>query len=341
MPAVLRSIAALTEHRDRDLLDREVLKLLAHNVPVRDLRLYGCVGDSPAQRLRLQAEARDGGPVREGQSRWTPLDRLPLMVNMPAHGLAHQSGRPVIRRNVGVYPVIADRRCCALVELAGPEALSAEQQDVVCELLRIYGNHLGLLQYGQIDTLTGLLNRKTFDSEFRGREDVQASEVQVSPADAERRADEQQLPRWLGVLDIDHFKKVNDGFGHLIGDEMLLLVAQLLRTTFRHSDHLYRFGGEEFVVLLRAEDRRGARIAFERFRRRMADYRFPQVGQATVSIGFTQLLALDSPAGAFARADHAVYHAKEHGRNQVHCHEDLVETGAVEVHEHVGEIELF
>ena len=341
MPAVLRSIAALTEHRDRDLLDREVLKLLADSVPVRDLRLYGCVGDSPAQRLRLQAEARDGGPVQEGQSRWTPLDRLPLMVNMPAHGLAHQSGRPVIRRNVGVYPVIADRRCCALVELAGPEALSPEQQDVVCDLLRIYGNHLGLLQYGQIDTLTGLLNRKTFDSEFRGREDVQASEVQVSPADAERRADEQQLPRWLGVLDIDHFKKVNDGFGHLIGDEMLLLVAQLLRTTFRHSDHLYRFGGEEFVVLMRSASADAAALAFERLRSNVERFVFPRVGRITVSVGFTQVRPDDTPASAFERADRAVYHAKQSGRNRVTSHAALVADGTLSEAAPTGDVELF
>ena len=91
----------------------------------------------------------------------------------------------------------------------------------------------------------------------------------------ERRANT-KTGYWLGVVDIDHFKRVNDGFGHLIGDEVLVLVARIMRQSFRHYDRLYRFGGEEFVVLLRGGDEEDAKAAFERFRTNVESYLFPR-----------------------------------------------------------------
>lgn len=126
---------------------------------------------------------------------------------------------------------------------------------------------------------------------------------------------------WLGVIDIDHFKRVNDGFGHLIGDEVLLLVARIMRSSFRHDDRLYRFGGEEFVVLLRAQSEDAALSVFERFRCNVQAYQFPQVGTITISLGCTRVRDNDTPAAAFERADKVVYMAKDQGRNQVRCYE--------------------
>jgi GGDEF domain-containing protein len=123
----------------------------------------------------------------------------------------------------------------------------------VGSILRVYRNFQGLLDYSERDTLTGLLNRKTFDERFPAHRHPPA------PPDAARRAPTAAAARgrcpavryWLGVIDIDHFKRVNDGFGHLIGDEVLLLLSRLMRSSFRFHDHLYRFGGEEFVALMR------------------------------------------------------------------------------------------
>jgi diguanylate cyclase (GGDEF)-like protein len=104
---------------------------------------------------------------------------------------------------------------------------------------------------------------------------------------------------------------------------VLLLVAQLMRQTFRHGDRVYRFGGEEFVVLLRCPYVQSARAAFERLRLRISDHDFPQVGQLTVSIGYTAVDADDTPDAAFERADLAVYEAKHIGRNRTVAHADL------------------
>ncbi len=131
------------------------------------------------------------------------------------------------------------------------------------------------------------------------------------------------------VLDIDHFKRVNDTYGHLIGDEVLLLVARLMRSCFRYSDQLYRFGGEEFVILMRCDGDADALRVLERLRGIFESHRFPQVGHITVSIGVTQVFHNDIPSEAFGRADEAVYHAKSHGRNQVQSYQQLVAQGAL------------
>jgi diguanylate cyclase (GGDEF)-like protein len=132
---------------------------------------------------------------------------------------------------------------------------------------------------------------------------------------------------WLAVIDIDHFKRVNDNFGHLIGDEVLLLMAGLMRTNFRFHDQIYRFGGEEFVVLMRCADHTDAAAALERFRHKVEEFAFPQVGTITASVGFSALRADDTPGTAFDRADKAVYYAKAHGRNQVCSYSVLVQAG--------------
>jgi diguanylate cyclase (GGDEF)-like protein len=197
--------------------------------------------------------------------------------------------------------------------------------DLVEGILLTYNNLLGLLDYGEKDALTELLNRKTFDGAFfKATAEQHGDEL---PDGGERRHPHPDAGVWLAVLDIDHFKRVNDTYGHLIGDEVLLLLARLMRSSFRFHDQLYRFGGEEFVVLMRCDSVEHAHAALERLRERVQAYAFPQVGTITVSIGFSVLLPHDTPSGAFGRADKAVYHAKEHGRNQVCSYQALVAAG--------------
>ena len=133
----------------------------------------------------------------------------------------------------------------------------------------------------------------------------------------------------------------SDLFGHLIGDEVLLLLSRIMRGCFRFSDQLYRFGGEEFVVLLLCSDEADAAAALERFRKVVGEYPFPQAGTITVSVGFTAIEVGDTPAAAFERADRAVYHAKHNGRNQVRNHAELVRQGVIEDDKRVSDVELF
>jgi diguanylate cyclase (GGDEF)-like protein len=342
MPDLLGSVVSLTGFRDRDLIDTTMVSTLFDWLDPVAVSLYRSVGDTACARLLLQAGRRRGRAALRGDPPWTPLEALPAAHDWPAHHGALTSGEPVLgvptQRSddrgspalLNVFPVSIGLQRFGVVEVVSETRLGDEQCRLVTGLLQVYGNHIGLLDYSEHDMLTGLLNRKTFDAQFAKGLGATA-----------RTSEGADCARWLGVIDIDHFKRVNDEFGHLIGDEVLLLVARILRGAFRHGDRLYRFGGEEFVVVLRAEERAHASLAFERFRSRMEAFRFPQVGPVTASIGFTRLRPLDIAAGAFERADRTVYHAKQSGRNRVCCHEALVESGALGDAEKSGEIELF
>ena len=204
------------------------------------------------------------------------------------------------------------------------------QQSVIDHLqglLRIYANYGALLDDNEHDSLTGLLNRKTFDRRFAELVGSVDADSDSQPAlGAERRGVPATAAHWLGVIDIDHFKQVNDQFGHVYGDEVLILLANILKSAFRQQDRVYRFGGEEFVVLLRAASLEHARGAFERVRAQVADHAFPQINRITISAGFVSI-SPDTPVTILGHADQALYFAKENGRNQVCYYDELVRSG--------------
>ena len=203
-------------------------------------------------------------------------------------------------------------------------------------VLEFYTNFLSLLDDNERDTLTGLLNRKTFDMRIGKILSTIRSEVN-------RATDKAITVNFcLAALDIDHFKKINDTVGHVHGDEVLLLFSNLMKTSFRDNDLLFRFGGEEFVILLANADMARARIALERFRSAVANKKFPQIGQVTVSIGVASIASNEMPRTTIDRADQALYFAKHNGRNQVRVYEELVKAGLLKAQNiKPGEIELF
>ena len=142
-------------------------------------------------------------------------------------------------------------------------------------------------------------------------------------------------------IDIDRFKSINDSYGHLFGDEVLLLVSQLMKRCFRGADQLFRFGGEEFVVLLDRASDAGAQIVLERLRATIEEYPFPQVGHVTISVGYTQVARHDVSTTCVERADAALYYAKSHGRNNVRNCEALVASGDIAAKSKDSDVELF
>ena len=125
------------------------------------------------------------------------------------------------------------------------------------------------------------------------------------------------------VLDLDHFKKINDTLGHLGGDEVLRALGGIVRATLREGDTAYRYGGEEFVVLLPHTDLRGALRAAERLVAAVAGSTIHAGSRnigVTVSAGVACLGDADRDGSAFlARADSALYTAKNSGRNRAHA----------------------
>jgi len=163
-----------------------------------------------------------------------------------------------------------------------------------------------LHQMAQTDALTGLLNRRAFEEIVR-----------------------RELPRsgrhgrsvGLLLIDVDHFKRVNDSMGHLAGDEVLRRISGVLRESTRVSDVLARYGGEEFVVLLRDAGLDESSATAERIRSEIASLsNLPGDLSLTASIGVAIGNASESAAGFLLRSDEALYRAKRGGRNLVSIH---------------------
>jgi len=200
---------------------------------------------------------------------------------------------------------------------ASPDRLQVMEMRIEIERSRIENSRLRRLQaserrersrFEQLaseDPLTGLLNRRGFE--------VQA---------------EQLLPEWVRLetplcalmIDIDHFKSINDSWGHEVGDKVLRQVAALLKSGCRQHDLVARWGGEEFVVLLRGRDGEGGREVAERLRQLVANWEWARVQEglvATISIGVAARIEETALPGLIGRADEKLYLAKKAGRNIV------------------------
>lgn len=151
------------------------------------------------------------------------------------------------------------------------------------------------------DALTGLFNRHMFGQLFT-REMAQKKRYKA--------------PLSVILFDIDHFKKINDSFGHLAGDEVLKKVAAIAQEKVRLSDVAARWGGEEFVVLLPHTPLEGARITAEKIRTAIEATDFIQPGRVTASFGIAECLEDEEQEPLFDRADKALYRAKADGRNR-------------------------
>jgi diguanylate cyclase (GGDEF)-like protein len=179
-------------------------------------------------------------------------------------------------------------------------------------LVRRYMVHPMLLAQSRIDTKTGLLNAATWEKEA-------ATEV--------TRAVRTGTPLAVALIDIDHFKVVNDTYGHLAGDHVLRALSDALRGQLRSYDLAGRFGGEEFILLLPQAPEAAARNVAERLRTHIADMEIPADGdpncpvvvRITISVGVAALDGVSRElTDLMAAADAALYYAKEAGRNRTH-----------------------
>lgn len=245
-----------------------------------------------------------------------------------------------------VFPVIRLDKPIYMIDITLSDEFSGDKRVSLMGLIEYFANHIALLDYGEADTLTGLASRKTFDKhlfELLGQAATDEAISEKKPgAPMRRRGSAATASHWLAVCDIDNFKLVNDNFGHLIGDEVLIMLAQVMQGSLRFDDQLFRFGGEEFIALLQPTTSEHAMTVLQRFRNDVEKQVFSRVGHVTVSIGFSRLLPNDTPTDVIDRADEALYYAKQHGRNRVESYETLISEGLLAVKDVVkGEVELF
>ena len=229
----------------------------------------------------------------------------------------HVHGSPeVLRLSAAVRSLLrrvgtaeADAR---LVEAEASSAVHAAEDRV-----RRLGADLHAMQVlADTDALTGLLNRRAF---------------LPLASDAMSYFKRYRRPICILMVDIDHFKRVNDLYGHAAGDEVIRQVGRILSDAIRTTDKVARFGGEEFVVLLRETDLKGAAIFADRIRQTVAETVFEPEGpclRATISIGLAEAEFTDGDVDhTIERADRALYAAKSGGRNCVRAFEATTSVG--------------
>ncbi|MCD9005574.1 GGDEF domain-containing protein [Luteimonas sp. XNQY3] len=234
-----------------------------------------------------------------------------LAVQQPVQPSA---GGPVVAMEALVpFQVRAPGWGVLLLRRAGGEGFTTDEMSVIGELVRVLQLHVDqaaaavkLRRSAEMDALTGTMNRRTIDIW-----------IERIFAGAQRSGQ----PVSVLFIDLDHFKSVNDRFGHGCGDECLRAVATALRSVLVDADMFGRYGGEEFVAVLPGRDGAEARAVGERMRAAVENCEVRHEGQRvrlTVSIGIaTRQRGEDSPTAAIARADKALYAAKRQGRNCV------------------------
>lgn len=226
--------------------------------------------------------------------------------------------------NRRVYPIIDRNHVDYLLSITG-HSFTLANTIITEKIIALFNNQMVLINARDHDHLTGLLNRQAFN--------------RLIPAIY--KGGNKPNYSYVGMLDIDHFKYINDGFGHVIGDEILLLISQHLQSNFRPDDIVVRYGGEEFLVLLKEADIEDAYTIFERCRSYIEKYTFPQVGKVTISIGYCRFDLRENLLTQIQKADKALYFSKENGRNLVSSYEILtIDKKMDQVTEHTGNIIL-
>jgi diguanylate cyclase (GGDEF)-like protein len=348
MDPFLKHVVEITTHRDHTLLDISVISALRELANLNSVRLLDILSLHDQIFLRQKAWTQNGIILSGDEESGTEQALEPLAAfaeladaiaqrRILAQGLSGDGTAHFLW-----LPVWLNDKPISCLELRSNAPFSSQTCSMAEGILSVYRNFQGLLDYSERDSLTGLFNRKTFDEKFTKIASLaDARQSAEAPAgEVERRMQKSVKDQWLAVVDIDHFKKVNDEYGHLYGDEVLILLSNILKSSFRSRDRIFRFGGEEFVIMLRSITQQNAYAVFERFRECVEAYPFPQVGRVTVSLGFVRISG-DTPVVILGRADQALYYAKSNGRNRVCFYDDLVTKGLLQPENTSSAVEFF
>lgn len=247
-------------------------------------------------------------PVGKIEKVMSKLAEGDLWVEIPGTELKNEVGR--MARAIGVFKDTAQRLQESNDELAvtvseltdSQQRIEAQAADLagMAEALEFERERVEKLSI--TDRLTGLNNRQKLDQ-------VLADEVD--------RAARYSHSLSLILFDVDHFKSVNDTHGHLVGDDVLIKMAEITAETVRSVDIAGRWGGEEFVVICPETGEEGAAEVAEKLRKAIEATDFPVIGTKTASFGIAEYKKGESIEAAMHRADQALYSAKQQGRNRV------------------------
>ena len=319
----LDAVVSLAEPRDVTGLNGAFLSILKEHIPQRAVAVYEIANDFCVHTVDSQNDCSTLKEIirtQEDNSTVT-LDfndadvQQCITEKSPVTGLSAHTG---MERSIFPIPGLSSPLGLLIIEGRVDDSC----KNFLDPLLRIYSSHAFILNRNEHDSLTGLFNRHVMENKL--------NQIYQCQASGKRKNDEHGQTWCIGLLDIDYFKMINDQYGHLFGDEVLVIFSRLLQRSFREDDMLFRYGGEEFLVALKNVDLEKAKLTLNRFREQVEKTAFSKVKQVTVSIGFTNLDTSQSLQTVIERADRALYYSKYQGRNQTSCYENLLEKGLVD-----------
>lgn len=327
------ALAAAAEARQATARAQEMARLVTFGQALGESLDYQALGNVARDQLPTLAEGRPAWAVALRSGQWRPLavvaDRSAAECEVAAKAaLGDLEDRPDATRGTSVrndvcFPMVVGRVPVGVLGVASDPPVTEHQRIVLAAAAALLAGALKNAELFEVvhensvrDALTGCLNRQhaleAIDSELR-------------------RARRSQLPLALIMFDIDHFKSVNDSYGHLGGDAVLSAIGQRMQASLRGSDLKCRWGGEEFLVMLPDTTPAGARRVADLLRRDIEELRIRwqvadiDVGEirVTASVGLATITPGElDPTAIIARADAALYRAKEAGRNRV-CEAEL------------------
>lgn len=347
IPSLLKKLGAMTAIRDTYLVEQSLLRTIGPLLGVLETSLYRV--DDTGTIIRVLNHSRT--VVTEKNDVQRDAERIEEITNdqgIPDTMRELFDNVRLLRKscsrkhNGGLiicYPLLGNNKLCGYFVFQRDREVTPTEDAIVHGVLEVFTNYYELLDTSQRDQLTGLLNRYSLETNLDRLWNLLSARLHESDNGNSRR-DAAPQTYWLGMLDIDHFKKINDTYGHIIGDEVLILVTRLLGSSFRHVDLLYRYGGEEFVAIIAANDLGAATRAFERARNKIEQFIFPQVGHITISGGFSGADSSVLPQEVMHRADSSLYVAKNAGRNRI-CHYDTLVKEGILKEIASGSVDLF
>jgi len=348
LPGVLKKLGAMTAIRDTYMVEQSLLRTLGPLLGVLETSFFRI--DDNGHVIRALYHSRKVVKTEGTQSVVENIEEVTNEQEIPeAVRNLFESVRMLGKscsRKVDVdlqicYPIYGDNTLIGYFVFQRDREVTPVEDAIIQGVLEVFTNYFELLDTSQRDQLTGLLNRYSLDANLDRLWNVLSARLHdaADTVEGEKRTTNPEN-YWLGVLDIDHFKKINDTYGHIIGDEVLIMITRLLQASLRQSDLLYRYGGEEFVVIIAANDLESATQAFERTRKKIEQFEFPQVGHVTVSGGFCSADPSVLPQEVINRADVSLYAAKDAGRNRIYHYDTLIKEGVLK-EAPSGSVDLF
>lgn len=319
----LDAVVSLAEPRDVSGLNDAFLTILKEHIPHRAVTVYEIVSDYCAkptntdvqnQTLRMILKTQEDNSTVKLEF----IDQDVQQCISEKQAVTGQSSSSGLERTILPIPGLPSTLGLLVIEGRVDDSC----KNFLDPLLRIYSSHAFILNKNEHDSLTGLFNRHVMENKL--------NQIYHCQASGKRKNDNQAQTWCIALLDIDYFKMVNDQYGHVAGDEVLVMFSRILQQSFREDDLLFRYGGEEFLVALKNVDLDKAQMILDRFRKQIEATTFNKIKQMTVSIGFTTMDTSQSLQTIIEHADRALYYSKYQGRNQTSCYEHLLAKGLVD-----------